>query len=139
MARRLWEASEERKRNANMTKFMQAVNERHGVRLSTYPQLHQWSIDHISDFWALVWEYADTIASVKYDSVVDDPYKMPGTKWFEGARLNFAQNLLRRRDEHTAFIFRGENHVSARMTYRELYGTVAGIIGTPHLSLPCQS
>ena len=127
MPKLLWEASEEQKRRANMTKFMQAVNERHGVRLSTYPQLHQWSIDHIPEFWALLWDFAGTIASAKYNSVVDDPYNLPGAKWFQGARLNFAQNLLRRRDEHTALVFRGENRVSARMTYRELYGTVAGL------------
>ncbi len=127
MAKLLWEASKERKRAANMTKFMQAVNARYSTQFSTYGQLYDWSVEHISDFWALVWDYAGTIASAKYDFVVDDPYKMPGTKWFGGARLNFAQNLLRRRDEHTAFIFRGENHVLARMSYRELYGTVAGL------------
>lgn len=127
MARKLWEASDEQKCSANMTRFVQAVNARYATQFSTYAQLYDWSVEHISDFWALVWDYAGTIASAKYDSVVDDPYKMPGTKWFGGARLNFAQNLLRRRDEHTAFIFRGEDRVSARMTYRELYGTVAGL------------
>ncbi|MBE9505917.1 MAG: acetoacetate--CoA ligase [Chloroflexi bacterium] len=127
MAKLLWEASKERKRAANMTRFMEAVNRKHGTHFTTYRELYDWSVTNIADFWALLWDFAGTIASAKYDFVVDDPYKMPGTKWFGGARLNFAQNLLRRRDEHTAFIFKGENRVSARMTYRELYGTVAGL------------
>ena len=60
-----------------------------------------------------------------YDEVVDDLTKFPGVRWFGGARLNFAENLLRYRDDHTAFIFRGETVKSARMTYAELYDTVS--------------
>jgi len=127
MARRLWEASDELKRNANITAFIQAVNGRHALNLSTYPELHRWSVDHIPEFWAMAWDHAGTIASKKYDRVVDDPYRMPGTKWFEGARLNFAENLLRRRDDHTALVFRGEDQVTERMSYADLYATVAGL------------
>jgi acetoacetyl-CoA synthetase len=127
MARRLWEASEELKQNANITTFMRAVNGRHALNLTTYPELYKWSIDHIPEFWALVWDHARTISSKRYDEVVDDPYRMPGTKWFEGARMNFAENLLRRRDDHTAFVFRGEDEVIERMSYADLYATVAGL------------
>jgi acetoacetyl-CoA synthetase len=127
MARRLWEASEELKRNANITAFMRAVNGRHALNLTTYPELYLWSIDHIPEFWALAWDHARTISSKRYDEVVDDPYRMPGTKWFEGARMNFAENLLRRRDDHTAFVFRGEDEVIERMSYADLYATVAGL------------
>jgi acetoacetyl-CoA synthetase len=127
MARRLWEAPGELKQNANITTFMRAVNGRHALNLTTYPELYKWSIDHIPEFWALVWDHARIISSKRYDEVVDDPYKMPGTKWFEGARMNFAENLLRRRDDHTAFVFRGEDQVTERMTYADLYATVAGL------------
>jgi acetoacetyl-CoA synthetase len=127
MARRLWEASEELKRNANITAFMRAVNGRHALNLTTYPELYLWSIDHIPEFWALAWDHARIISSKRYDEVVDDPYKMPGTKWFSGARMNFAENLLRRRDDHTAFVFRGEGEVIERMSYADLYATVAGL------------
>jgi len=127
VAKRLWEASDEQKRDANITAFMRAVNEKHGLRLSTYPELHRWSVEHLPEFWALMWERAGIIASRKYDSVVDDPFRMPGTKWFEGARLNFAENLLRRRDDHPAFVFRGEDQVRQVMSYADLYATVAGV------------
>jgi hypothetical protein len=127
MARRLWEASEELKRNANITAFMRAVNGRHALNLTTYPELYKWSIDHIPEFWALAWDHARIISSKRYDEIVDDPYRMPGTKWFEGARMNFAENLLRRRDDHTAFVFRGEDQVTERMSYADLYATVAGL------------
>lgn len=110
-----------------MTAFMQAVNGRHGLNLTTYPELYQWSIDHIPEFWAMVWDYAETISSKRYDAVVDNPYRMPGTKWFEGARMNFAENLLRRRDDHTALVFRGEDQVIQSVTYAGLYMMVAGL------------
>ncbi len=72
-----------------------------------------------------MWEFADIKASRGYDQVVDDLSKFPGTQWFPGARLNFAENLLRYRDDRLAFIFKGETQKYSRMTYRELYTTVA--------------
>lgn len=127
LAKLLWEASDDVKQNANITAFMQAVNERYGTRFTSYQELYNWSVDHIPDFWSLVWDYAGTIASKKYDQVVDDPYHMPGTKWFSSARMNFAENLLRRNDDHLAFVFRGEDRVVQRMTYAQLRATVAGL------------
>ena len=67
----------------------------------------------------------DIIASKPYDQVIDDVTKMPGARWFSGARLNFAQNLLRFRDEKVALIFKGEGQPSTKMTYGELYDEVA--------------
>lgn len=127
MAHRLWEASDELKRNANITAFLNTVNQRHGLNLTSYPELHRWSIERIPDFWAMVWDHAGVIASKPYDRVVDDPYHMPGAKWFEGAQMNFAQNLLRRRDDHVALVFRAEDRVVQSITYAGLYAMVAGL------------
>ncbi|MBW1691864.1 MAG: acetoacetate--CoA ligase, partial [Deltaproteobacteria bacterium] len=125
MAKMLWKPTEERIKNSNMYKFMQFINERHGTDFQEYMPLYRWSVESIPEFWAAFWDYADIKYSKTYDTVVDDPTKMPGAKWFEGARLNFAENLLRYRDEHTALIFRGETQKTARMSYAELYDTVA--------------
>jgi len=125
MRKLLWEPSEERKRNANITKFMGLVNRRYGKGFRSYRELYDWSIENIPDFWASLWDFAEIKASKGYDTVVDDVRKMPGVKWFIGARMNFAENLLRYRDDHTAFIFKGETQITARMSYRELYDTVA--------------
>lgn len=121
----LWVPSEEVKRRANITKFMEMVNRRYGVEVHSYPELYTWSVEHIPEFWAAMWEFGGIIASRGYEEVVDDLTRFPGAKWFPGARLNFAENLLRYRDDHLAFIFRGESGQSARMTYAELYDAVA--------------
>lgn len=121
----LWSPSADRVKNANMMRFIEFVNRRYGKTFKTYPELYQWSVDSIPDFWAALWDFAEVKASKRYDQVVDDLKKFPGAKWFVGAKLNFAENLLRYRDDRLAFIFRGENVKSAKMTYAELYATVA--------------
>lgn len=125
MAKLLWQPSEERRKKSNMFKFIDYVNKNYGQRFSTYDELYSWSISDIPTFWAAIWDFVKIKASKGYDTVVDDLKKMPGAKWFSGARLNFAENLLRYRDNRTAFIFKGETQKSARMSYAELYDTVA--------------
>ena len=106
---------------------MNIVNETFNQNFSEYEPLYQWSIENIPDFWACLWEFAKIKSSTPYDQVVDDVGKMPGAKWFSGARLNFAENLLRYKDDHTALIFKGEDRVDRRMTYAELYDEVASV------------
>lgn len=121
----IWQPSEERRKNSNMTRFITLVNKRYGLRLACYDELYDWSVTNMSDFWALVWDFAEIKASRGYDSVIGDARRMPGAKWFAGARLNFAENLLRYRDDRTALVFRGETQRTARMSYAELYDAVA--------------
>lgn len=121
----LWIPSTERKEKANITHFMEMVNRRHQKDFKTYADLYQWSVEAIPDFWADMWDFAGIKSTRRFDTVVDDLSVFPGAKWFPGARLNFSENLLRYRDDRTAFIFRGEAQRSARMTYAGLYDAVA--------------
>jgi acetoacetyl-CoA synthetase len=125
MRKPLWEPSKERKDQANITRFIGFINGKHGLEIDSYAQLYNWSIENIPDFWAAMWEFGEIKASRGYVEVVNDLNKFPGAKWFSGARLNFAENLLRHRDDHLAFIFKGETQKSTTMTYAELYRTVA--------------
>lgn len=106
---------------------MNFINKRHGRNFEEYEPLHQWSIENIPDFWAAMWEFVGIIASTPYSEVVDDLGRMPGARWFTDARLNFAENLLRHRDDQIALIFKGETRDSVRMTYRQLYSEVARV------------
>ena len=125
MRKPLWNPSEERIQQANITHFIDEVNARKNLNLGSYAELYQWSVENIPDFWAAVWDFAEIKALKPYDQVVEDLTKFPGAKWFPGARLNFAENLLRYRDDQLAFIFKGETQISKRMTYAELYDSVA--------------
>jgi len=124
MRKPLWVPSEELVKQANITRFICSVNKKHGLKINSYDELYKWSIENIPNFWAAMWEFGEIKASRTYDRVVDNLNKFPGAKWFTGAKLNFAENLLKYRDDHLAFIFRGETQKSARMTYAELYESV---------------
>ena len=109
---------------------MNFINEKYSQNFTEYPSLYQWSVENIPDFWAAMWKFAEIKASKPYDQIIDDLGKMPGANWFSGTRLNFAENLLRYRDDHRALIFKGEDQVAARMTYAELYDEVARVAGS---------
>jgi len=121
----LWAPSKERVSQANITRFIQLVNGKYGLKIDSYRALYDWSTQRTPDFWATMWEFADIKASHQYDEVVDDLDRFPGARWFPGARLNFAENLLRHRDGYPAFVFKGETQRSARLTYSELCDQVA--------------
>ncbi|MCP4342957.1 MAG: acetoacetate--CoA ligase [Desulfobulbaceae bacterium] len=127
MSKPLWEPSEQRIKDSNMYRFMQSVNRTQGLNCNDYNELYQWSVENIEAFWAELWRFAGIKASKEYQRVIDDPTKMPGAQWFTESRLNFAENLLRYRDEETALIFRGEDTVRRSLTYKELYAATAKV------------
>src|SRR5512143_2380973 len=112
MSKMLWKPSEEGIKQSNMYRFMQLINAKYGQTLDAYASLYDWSVQNIPDFWASMWDFAKIIHSAPYRQVVDDPTKMPGAKWFSGARLNFAETLLRHHDSRTALVFKGEGQPS---------------------------
>lgn len=125
MGKLLWLPSDERISQANMTKFIDFVNRKYDTKIDSYWELYDWSTRHIPSFWAAMWDFVDFKASKEYDTVVDDLDRFPGANWFSGARLNFAENLLKCQDDHLAFIFRSETGKSVRKTYAEVYSEVA--------------
>jgi acetoacetyl-CoA synthetase len=125
MNKLLWQPSDERIRNTNMHHFIQYINSHHDKNFNTYDDLYRWSVTESPAFWQSLFHYGEVIHSRPYDQVVDDIHKMPGASWFEGARLNFAENLLRYRDDRIALSFKGETTPTLSITYNELYQQVA--------------
>ena len=124
----LWSPSAERIAQAELTKFSAFVAGRFPeIDISNYEALHQWSITSTTDFWRCIWDYSDVIASHESDEVVRDLDKMPGATWFPDARLNFAENLLRRRGDQTAIISLLENGARSETSFDDLYAQVAAI------------
>ena len=125
MSKLLWQPSEERKKATNMYRFMNAVNEKFGRNFKDYPELWEWSVENLEDFWSTAWDFLDIKASRPYDCAIDNPDKMPGAKFFVNSKLNFAENLLRFRNDRLALIFRGEDKIRRTLTYKQLYDEVA--------------
>jgi acetoacetyl-CoA synthetase len=124
MSKLLWTPSADKVAQANLTRFLATVNREHGLSLQGYDDLYEWSVREIPAFWEAMWRFADVRFSAPHEAVLEDPV-MPGARWFRGARLNFAENLLRHRDDRTALVFVGERGSPERLSYAELYGQVA--------------
>src|SRR2546425_4930361 len=125
--RPLWTPSEDNVREANLTKFIALVNQKYGLKIKSYPELHRWSVDKVSDFWSAVWDYTGIVSSRRFEKVVDNLSNFPGAKWFPGARLNFAENLLRHRDDSVALVERTEEGHLSQTTYSDLYRRVGNV------------
>jgi acetoacetyl-CoA synthetase len=121
----MWKSSAERIEKATMTAFMRTVREGARPEIADYPALYRWSIEEPAAFWQAVWDFCGIIASRPAEEVVVDFEKMPGTRWFPGARLNFAENLLRFRDDCRALVFWNEDGFQRALSYAELYSQVA--------------
>lgn len=121
----LWTPSKEWIDNAEITRFIRFVNEKHNINIDGGKQLYRWSVDEIPKFWEAVWEFCGIISSQPYTKVVEDLSVFPGTKWFVNAKLNFAENLLKYKDDQLAFVFQGEMKVTKQLTYAELNKVVA--------------
>ena len=124
MKKIMWQPSVEQIQGSQMFEFKEFINDRHGLNLENYHDLHDWSVNRIPEFWDSAWSFFNILHSQPYTQVVDDVSKMPGAIWFDGTRLNFAENLLRRRDDKTAIVFKGEGQPVRKLTYNELYSAV---------------
>ncbi|MBK8121523.1 MAG: acetoacetate--CoA ligase [Sulfuritalea sp.] len=122
----IWQPSPQRIAGTRLTAFIAAADRRWNRRLASvdYQTLHAWSIEHPEEFWVSLWEFGEVRGEMGATVVVDRE-KMPGAQWFPEARLNFAENLLRRRDDADALVFRGEDKARARLSHAELYLAVA--------------
>jgi len=122
----LWSPTPERVAGSAMTAFMKRAREASGREIVDYDALHAWSIDDREAFWPLVWEFGGVIGE-RGDRVLVDGERMPGARFFPDARLNFAENLLRKTGPDDALVFRGEDKVSRRLSWDELQTLVSRI------------
>ncbi|SDJ55552.1 acetoacetate--CoA ligase [Microbulbifer yueqingensis] len=119
----LWQPSPEAVASTQMDQFRRLVNERFRTELEDYDALHRWTVENREDFWKLLWDHTGVLASERGDTVLEND-EMPGARWFPGARLNFAENLLRFRDDRTALVERLENGSRRELTYAGLFARV---------------
>jgi acetoacetyl-CoA synthetase len=121
----LWEPSQARIAGANVTAFARAAIREWGLKLNTYPEFYRWTVDQPEQFWRSLWQYAAVKAHTRGERVLVYGERMPGARWFPDARLNFAENLLRRRDRADAMVLWGEDKVQRRMSHARLYAGVS--------------
>jgi acetoacetyl-CoA synthetase len=121
----IWQPSARRIAESNLQRFIAT----HRARLarSDYAALYDWSIAEPAEFWAAVWKFCRIQSTTDYESVVQDFERMPGARWFEGATLNFAANLLRPEHTGTAIVFANERGERIELSWSELRRQVASV------------
>jgi acetoacetyl-CoA synthetase len=126
MTEALWSPGARRVQDANITRFMQLIRQKRDPGINDYASLYQFSIDSPKAFWRAIWEFGGVIGSAGSRTVKNFD-RMPGAQWFPDASLNFAENLLRYRDDREALVFKSETGLSSSLSYRQLYLQVAHV------------
>ena len=126
MKKPLWTPSKDRVRNSNISGLIRYVLRHTSTKIKSYEELYNWSVNEPEKFWKSIWDVSGIIHSKGYRKILSAE-KMPGAKWFEGARLNFAENLLKYRDNQTAIISSREDEPNVKLTYKQLYERVASV------------
>ncbi len=121
----IWQPSHGLAQSSQMAAFMRRLGIAQAPGPNDYQLLWQWSVDNAAEFWTALWRFSDVIASREWDLALQSPDAMPGARWFVGARLNFAENLLRFRDDRPAIVFRGEDGSEQPLSYCELFAQSA--------------
>ena len=131
MPNALWQPTPEEQQKTLLTQFTKKIQDRYNLPDSEYSTLHKWSIEHPELFWEEVWKDCEVISSETWSKVMGknlfNVRNASGSSgWFEGARLNFAENLLSQgKDEIEALCFVAENGSKRSMNYAELREAVA--------------
>src|SRR3989440_1524964 len=121
----LWQPGERAIEEAQLTQFARQVIRKRKLEVNSYPEFYQWSVDNPEEFWSDAWEFCGVIAGRKGNTVLAGGDKMPGAHWFPEARLNLAQNLLRRGDRGDAFVLWDETGFKRRSSYSDLTSDVS--------------
>jgi acetoacetyl-CoA synthetase len=120
----LWQPTDDEIAQANLTRYMAWLRERRGLALASYDALWRWSVDQIEAFWESLWDYFGVVASRRAEVVLADR-GMPGARWFVGARLNYAENILSRRDDRRPMLIAcAEGQAPAELSWAEVEGQV---------------
>ena len=123
----LWEPSEELKQQATLTRYMQWLEREKGLHVRDQEELWHWSVSHLEEFWASIWDFFSVKASRPYTSVLADR-KMPGAQWFGGAELNYAEQVFRNASVgYPALLFQSERHPLRAVSWEELSRNVGSV------------
>ena len=121
----LWTPDPSRIAASNLSAFMAEAGQQRGAPFNDYTALYDWSVSDSAAFWNAIWDFCGVTGDKGDAPFLENPQQMPGARWFPRARLNYAENLLRRNDDETAIVFRGETLVNGRVSHRELRNEVS--------------
>ncbi|MCG6194095.1 acetoacetate--CoA ligase [Leptospira sp. FAT2] len=127
MHQELWAPSSDRIESSNLVRYQKFLKDKKNLSLSSFEELRAWSVKDIGAFWESIWEFSEVVHSGKYETPYRKAENFTDSRFFPGAKLNFAENLLRRKDSFPALIYRGEDGSKREISYAELHSYVGAI------------
>ena len=124
----LWKPSLEKIKKTNLIDFQKKINNKYKIKINNYIDLYNWSINNLEKFWEEVWIYSRIIHSKPPSKIIKTDRNIWDTKWFVGSKLNYAENLLRKRNDNVAIYFFGEDKVEEKITFNQLFDKVAKLV-----------
>ncbi len=123
----LWSPSDERIKSSQMYNFIKIVNEKYNVNIQNFTDLHTWSIENKSNFWATIWDFFDVVGSKGMKPFIDPINKMPGSKFFPNGKVNYAENMLSGDALGPAVVFKSEDKIRKEVSWKKLKAEVAAL------------
>lgn len=121
----LWNPSREFIQDSNLRHYELWLQEYKGLAFDSYDDLWRWSNESLEDFWLSLWEYFEIISHADFKQVLNSP-EMPGARWFEGATLNYAEHIFRKRNDHRpALWYQQEGQDAVSISWHELASQVS--------------
>ena len=124
MSQVCWNPSAERIHNANISRFIRLIRSESDPSVFDFGSLYEYSVRSPAGFWRAIWEFFEVRGRIG-KTILLESEQMTENRWFPDAQLNFAENLLQRRDDHTAIIFHSESGSCRSLSYADLYRQVA--------------
>jgi acetoacetyl-CoA synthetase len=126
----IWEPTQSLIESTVLYQYMHWLKEKKGLDFTDYNELWKWSVEELEEFWASIWDFCEVKACRKYDTVLES-MDMPGAKWFSGAQVNYAENILAKgQGNKTAIYFRSEKIKRKEISWNELQNKVASLAGS---------
>lgn len=126
MSKKIWEASKEVKKRAELQRYKNFLEKEYGLTFSDYFSLWQWSIDELESFWESQLNYHAILFDNDYERVLKLPSdQFMGNRWFEGIRLNYAEHVFRNKNpQDLALIYKNEEGDTQYFTWRDIESLV---------------
>ncbi len=123
----MWTPSDERIKSSQMFRFIKNINEKYNIDLSSFADLHSWSVNNKSDFWSSIWEFFEIIGSKGSTPHIAPENQMPGSKFFPNGIANYAENMLSGDVSGTAIVFKSEDKIRREVSWKDLKVQVATV------------
>ncbi len=123
----MWSPSDERINSSQMFKFIKVINNKYNLDLTSFPDLHSWSVKNKSKFWSSIWDFFEVIGSKGTEPYIEPINQMIGSEFFPNGKLNYAENMLSGNISGTAIVFKSENKIRKEISWKDLKTQAAAL------------